>query len=101
MQVRPIPEAAALAARRTYSLFLESGGTRGQWFGGVRAGEATGRATCRCCGRRLERGEPALQLAYQFPKCTLHPARVWVHAGACAQRESARQWPESTTLALW
>ena len=39
---------------------------------------ATGRATCRCCGLRVAKGEPALHFAWDF-----HGSGSWTLSPAC------------------
>lgn len=45
---------------------------------------ASGRATCRACGERIAKGEPAIRVAHDFHGSgSFTLTTVYLHAGAC------------------
>lgn len=44
----------------------------------------TGRATCRCCGEKIKKGEPAIKFYYDFAGCGSWTAvEVQIHVKDC------------------
>lgn len=64
---------------------IRNGKTSCVEYGVVERGIATtGRATCRCCGQRIAKGEEVLRFPWDFAKCGSFTAtNVQIHAAAC------------------
>ena len=55
-----------------------------QGLGDIESTVATGRATCRECGHKITKGDPALRFAYDFTGCGSWTAvTCYIHAVPC------------------
>jgi hypothetical protein len=80
--VRLIPANHARAVRNTGPGSQAPPGLRGLIEAPIELVSAGGRARCRCCGRVLEFGTPALRFRYDF-ETSLGMPSVYIHLQAC------------------